>query len=148
MFDRVPARCKEVASGGVHFGQHLLHVGLVDLARDVVIAGGPKHFRQHGPDLLHRPAYRIAIHGGVHALELVDALGTVDVATFEIEAVETEQGGLLAVDLALHQDHRALVRVVLDIPVPKLVLHHDGHSASIEAGPALLLCHRNSSLAA
>jgi len=45
----------------------------------------------------------------------------VDVAFFEVEAVEPQQGCLLAGDIRRHGDRDALVGMILNVAVPQLV---------------------------
>ena len=50
----------------------------------------------------------------------------VDIASLEIEAVEAQQRGLPAVNVGRDVDGDTLVRMILDVGVPKLVSDDEG----------------------
>src|SRR6266566_889196 len=59
---------------------------------------------------------------------------TVDVAFLDVEAVEAQQGGLLAVDIGRHLDGDTLVRMILDIGIPQLVPDDEGQRIGGKSG--------------
>ena len=58
----------------------------------------------------------------------------IDVASFEIEAVEAQQDSLFAVNVGGHLDRHALIGVILDIGIPKLVPDDEGQWFSGKSG--------------
>jgi hypothetical protein len=61
-------------------------------------------------------------------------LWAVDIASLDVEAVEPQQSGLLAVDIRHHIDRYALIRWVLDIGVPQLVPNDEGQRIRGKSG--------------
>ena len=78
----------------------------------------------------------------MHAHAAADAAGgrqrgvlrTIDVASLEVEAVEAQQDGLLAVDVGRHLDRDSLVRVILDIGIPQLMPNDKGQRIGGKSG--------------
>src|SRR5262249_54061988 len=101
------------------------------------------------------PADRVAVDGGVHPVEVrrgsapehrwpfstqVRIFRAVDVASFEVEAVEPQQRRLLTGDVRHYQYCDALIRMILDVAVPQFVA--DGKGQPTGAEPLLHLLHR------
>ncbi len=88
MLDRAPPIDEGFAGGRFHrvefFGDQR-HIEFVGYTRK---AGGAQHLRQVGAHLADAPADRVAVDDGVHPAESVHALGRVDVAALDVEAVE------------------------------------------------------------
>ncbi|KAH0533478.1 hypothetical protein FGG08_007721 [Glutinoglossum americanum] len=115
------------------------------MVRKVLISGGLKHGRQLVLYLLHRPADRVAVHRGVHAAELVHVLGTIHIAALQVKTVEPQQRCLFLPDLSDDQNGHALVGVVVNVPIPQLVLDNETYGTCFKCGLTTLLCHGQSS---
>jgi len=95
--------------------------------------------------LLHRPADRVAVHRGIHAAEFIHLLGTIHIAALQVETVEPQQRRLFPLDLSGDQNGHALVGVVINVPVPQLVLDDKTHGTSCKCGSTTVLCHGQTS---
>src|SRR6185503_14966810 len=77
----------------------------------------------------------------------VRILWAVDVASFEVEAVEPQQRRLLAGNVCHHKNRDALIRMILDVAVPQLVADGEGQPTGAEP-PLLHLFHCQTLLSA
>jgi hypothetical protein len=117
----------------------MAHIVGVYLVGDVGISSLGEHLTKLGAYLGDRPANGVAIDGGVHAADPVLALGPIDIAALDVEAVEPQQSGLFSADLSYHQNRDTLVRMVLEIPVPKFMLNDQGNWTRLIFLPCALL---------
>ncbi len=146
VLDRVPLGDERFPGAGLHVGQDAAHRGEVGCRRDVLVSGPVQHLREllaQGPD---GPADGIAIddriHPAVHAHAAADPAGgrqfgifrAVDIASLDVEAVEAQQRGLLAVDIGRHVDGYTLVDMILDIAIPQLVSDDEGQRIGGKSG--------------
>ena len=90
VLDSVSARGKKCAGRGFDLAQGARDGLRIDLLRDVIIFGPPKHVGQPGPYLLHGPSDRVAVHRGIHTAESVQALRAIHIAALQIETVEPQ----------------------------------------------------------
>ena len=56
----------------------------------------------------------------------------VDIASFNVKAVEPQQRRLFAVDVRRHDDDHALIRVVLNVAVPQFMPDDERHGPGLE----------------
>src|SRR5215212_7136604 len=108
------------------------------------VASAVKHLRELLAQDADGPANGVTVgdrvHAAMHTHARPDPSGgrqlrifrPIDVAFLDVEAVETQQRGLLAIDIGRHFDGDALVRMILDIGIPKLVPDNKGQGISGE----------------
>ena len=78
----------------------------------------------------------------MHAEAAADAAGgrqfgvfrAVDVASLDVEAVEPQQHGVLAVNVGRNVDRYTLVDVILDVAIPQLVSDDEGQRLGGKSG--------------
>src|SRR6185369_7187240 len=99
VFDDVPLGEEGLPRAGLYLGQDVAYRAHVGGIGDGLIAGPFQHLRQLAAQRPDRPADRIAVgdrvHAAMHAHAAADAAGgrqrgvlrTIDVASFEVEAV-------------------------------------------------------------
>ena len=146
VFDRVPLGRERLPGARLHFGQHVLHGGEVGCRRDRLVSRPVEHLREFLAQDPDGPADGIAIgdrvHAAVHAKPAADpargrqirVFRAVDVASLEVEAVEAQQRGLLAVHIGGHVDGDTLIRVILDVGIPQLVPDDEGQRLGGKSG--------------
>ena len=61
-------------------------------------------------------------------------LRAVDIAFLDVEAVEAQQRGLLAVNIGGHVDGDTLVGMILDVGIPQLVSDDEGQRFGGKSG--------------
>src|SRR5215470_1797451 len=160
VLDGVALRRSQFAGTGFDVRQDVRHRRHIDDLGNLRIAGALEHFRQLRPQGADGPANRVAVDGRVHPVEVrrgraaehrwpfdtqVRIFRTVDVASFEVEAVEPQQRCLLAGNIRHHQDCDALIRMILDVAVPQFVADGEGQPTGAES-PLLHLFHRQALL--
>src|SRR5262245_20991151 len=161
VLDGVALRGAQFPGRGLDVRQDFRHGCHVDGLGNLRIARASQHLLQLRPQRADGPADRVAVDGRVHPVEVrrrraaehrrpvnsqVRIFRAVDVASFEVEAVEPQQRGLLAGNVRHYQNGDALIRMILNVAVPQFVA--DGEGQRTGAEPLLHLFHYQALLSA
>src|SRR5690348_11133498 len=138
VFDRIALADERLPGTGLHIWQGALYSCHVGGRRDVLISSSLEHLRKLAAQDANGPPNWVTVRDRIHPAMHPHATAntawgrelrifrTVDIASLEVEAVETQQRSFLAANIGRHVDGDTLVGMILDVGIPQLMSYDEG----------------------